>query len=138
MDFIANMYSMIKTNNKVIDIRNVIKMSRVLPQSMAIAKAGTHLHSIGLSLYKPLNARNRSRHKHPFLVFIAFVLWELRQIGFIVIPEQNQQFYTLYGDWFYFVGMRIQCSICVILYIIIPLMSQLIHYYNYKNGVKPT
>ena len=125
-------------NNKVSDNSNVVKLSRVLPQSMAIVKAGTHLHSIGLSLYKPSLNAYRNPFKHPLLVFMTIFLLILRQMIVIIIPEQNQQFYAITGDWFYFLGMRLQLSLICIIGLSIPLMSQLIHYYNYKNGVKPT
>jgi len=46
-----------------------IKVNKLLPKSMAIASAGTHLYSIGLSLYKPFNARNRHTINNPYFIY---------------------------------------------------------------------
>ena len=92
---------------------NAIKVNKVLPKSVCISSAGTHLYSIGLSLYKPLNARkDHSLIYRPILVFILLIVCLLRQLLLIIIPEQSQEFYTMVGDITYFMVLRIPIIYC--------------------------
>ena len=116
---------------------NAIKVNKVLPKSVCISRAGTHLYSIGLSLYKPINARNRQITNTPVFVFILLILFLLKHIILIIIPKQSQKFYTIAGDFTYFTGIRIPTSILMIDCITIALLSQLLNVYNYSRGIKP-
>ena len=113
---------------------NAIKVNKVLPKSVCISSAGTHLYSIGLSLYKPINARKRSVTNNPLFVFSLLIIFLLKHIILIIIPKQSQQFYTIVGDFAYFTGIRIPTSILIIDCITIALLSQLLNSCHYWKG----
>src|SRR6202021_702466 len=82
-----------------------VTIKRVIPGSLAITHAGTHLYSIGLSNHKPFNAPKR-RWFHKTIVVFATLFSQLivRQLVSILIPQQNPEFYAIIGDITYFVG----------------------------------
>ena len=121
-----------KVNPKV-----TIKRNKLLPGSLVIRRAGTHLYSIGLSLYKPLNATNRSLIYNPYFVFTFFLMFYIREIILFIIPEKSENFYLLVGEISHFIGHRIATELLVSNTIQIIIFSQLLNYYNYSRGIKP-
>ena len=102
-----------------------VRITRVIPGSLAIRSAGTHFYSIGLSNHKPLNAPKRRWFHKPIVVFaVVFSQLVLRQLVSIVIPQQNPEFYAIIGDVTYFLGpIWIQASIGLMVSAIIALSS---------------
>ena len=116
-----------------------IRIKRVIPFTLAITHAGTHLYSIGLSNHKPFNVLKRRWFHKPIVVFVSlFSQFFLRQLVSILIPQQNPEFYAIIGDVTYFLGpVWVQTSIGLMLIAIIALSSQLLNFYNFMNGIKP-
>src|ERR1700728_3039687 len=115
-----------------------VRIKRVIPGSLAIRSAGTHLYSIGLSNHKPFNAAKRRWFHKPIVVFVSlFSQYFLRQLVSILIPQQNPEFYAISGDILYFSStIWIQASIGMMVIGIIALSSQLLNFYNFMNGIK--
>jgi hypothetical protein len=56
----------------------------------------------------------------------------------LLLPEDKKYLFTIIGDFSYFIGLRIHLNIGFGLSILLALTSQLIYFYNYKSGIKPT
>src|SRR5580698_8191598 len=104
-----------------------VRIKRVIPLTLAITNAGTHLYSIGLSNHKPFNAPKRRWFHKPIVVFaVVFSQLFLRQLVSILIPQQNPEFYAIIGDATYFVGtVWVKLSITLLSISIIAMSSQL-------------
>ena len=67
-----------------------LSVNKLIPGSLAIRSAGTHLYSIGLSAHKPFNAPKRRSFHKPIVVFVSILSqFILRQLVSILIPQQN-------------------------------------------------
>ena len=113
-----------------------IQVNRVLPQELVIFGAESHLYRIGLSLYKTGSVK-RKWFYNPILVFIITTQLLIRNIVFLLLPEMSEEFYLYLGDAGYFIGYRILSEITAVLITLISVLSQIINYMNYKNGIKP-
>ena len=56
----------------------------------------------------------------------------------ILLDEKNEQTFEMIGSLGYLLGIRLHGSIATMMFTILALSSQLIYYYNYRNGIKPT
>jgi hypothetical protein len=56
----------------------------------------------------------------------------------LLMSEENPELFIFLFDFSYFVNSRIHVNICVILMAILTLVSQLLHYINYKKNLKPS
>src|SRR5882757_5559481 len=98
---------------------------------MIIGSAGTHLYTIGLSLYKPYN-RHINRHitNNPYFIFALILMLCIRQIIFMTIPgDRSVYFYALIGDVGYILGFRFVYSIIFLNLCIIIIFSQILNFY---------
>src|SRR5258708_5317709 len=118
---------------------NVVVLHKLIPWSLIIVRASTHLYSIGLSHYKPLNATNRELIDRPLFTIIFLTINVIKQIVLILLPEQNNNIYAIMGDLAYYFGKNISkyFDILFIVCFILVLLSQLLNFYNYIYGIKP-
>ncbi len=54
------------------------------------------------------------------------------------MPEEDKNLSAIIGDFSNFLRIRIHLNIACGLYTLLSLTSQLMYYYNYKNGINPT
>jgi len=109
--------------------------TQLLTPDIAIKSAHTHTYRIGLSLFRIKSAK-RSKFHNPLIIFIINLMVLIRNTINMFLPEQNQRLFIILGDFSYFIGIRVNYNISCSLYILLALTSQLVHYYNYKNGIK--
>ena len=113
-------------------------MSKVLPQELVISGADSHVYRIGLSLFKPKYYVKRSLFYKPIIVFIISFLQLIRSFALLILPIYEDKFIYLYlGDIGYFIGFTREYNAIICLLELIVIISQFIHYYNYRNGIKP-
>ena len=117
---------------------NIIDTNIVLPRSLSISGADTHLYRIGLSLH-PINGFKRSRFYNPLFVFIIISQAFIRELIYIRCSSVTDfEFHILIGNFGYLLGNSIIVNIGLLSVTTISLSSILINYHNSKNNVTPT
>jgi len=109
--------------------------TELLPPDIIIISAETYLYRIGLSLFKE---SERTKLHNPKFIFIINIISIIRSIISLQLPEENVKLFIMNGDFSYFLGIRTHFNIAYCLYILLALTSQLIHYNNYRNNIKPS
>jgi len=110
----------------------------VLPDNLIIKSAATHLYTSGLSLY-PYEFVHRNKYYNPLFIFILNLQLFIRCIILsLLLSDENKYMLMIFGDFARFLNVRIHFNFGVSITILIALVSQVIHYYNYKNDVKPS
>ena len=119
-----------------------IDLDKPIPPEWRVRGADSHLHSIGLSLFKPQLHPNRRLLYHPLLVFIAMIirLNICLLIIYNVMKGDKLDFLThIYlGDLGYYISLSYSANVIIANLSFLTIGSQLINYYNYRNGIKPT
>jgi hypothetical protein len=54
------------------------------------------------------------------------------------MTEDNERISIIIGDFSHFLGLRIHINLTSCLFFLLALTSQLIYFYNYMKGIKPT
>ena len=112
-------------------------LNEVLLPNIAIKSLVNELYRIGLSHYRFGN-KNRSKLYNPYLVFtITSIVWFKFILLLIIIPESNDMS-IIFGDYSYFLGIRIQFNLFFYLLYLMTLISQIYHYWYYKHNIYPT
>jgi hypothetical protein len=118
-------------------ICNEFDQRKILPPDIALKSADKCLQKIGLSLFRdPLTKRSKTHN--PILMLIIESNFFLQFFVSLIIPEENRKQFLLIGDLGHFYKARVHCAIACCFMIQIPIFSQILHYYNYKNNIKPT
>ena len=113
-------------------------MNKILPSSLSISGADTHLYRIGLSLH-PINGFKRRRFYNPVFVFIIITQLLLRNIVYLQLTHiEDPEFHLYIGDIGYFIGAEKQSILCAIAIILIPWCSLVMNWYNYYHDIKRT
>ena len=119
-----------------------IDLDKPIPPEWRVRGADSHLHSIGLSLFKSQLHPNRRLLYHPLLVFIAMIirLNICLLIIYNVMKGDKLDFLThIYlGDLGYYISLSYSANVIIANLSFLTIGSQLINYYNYRNGIKPT
>ncbi|CAG2111678.1 unnamed protein product [Medioppia subpectinata] len=56
----------------------------------------------------------------------------------LILHDVNPYLYTIFGGFWYYIGVRVHLDIMWNVTFILVLSSQALYYYNYRNGIKPT
>jgi hypothetical protein len=110
--------------------------SELLPREVLVTSAGSHLYRIGLSHF-PYGWKRKKFH-YPLLITLLNVIFLAKSITSLLVSEENPELFILLFDFAYFLNSRIHINIGVTFMIILTLVSQLLHYINYKNNLKPS
>jgi hypothetical protein len=111
--------------------------SQPLPPEVLVTSAGTHLYRIGLSHF-PYGWKKRKKFHYPLLIALLNVIFLAKSVISLLLSEENPELFIILFDYSYFLNARIHANICVIFMIILTLISQLLHYINYKKDLKPS
>ena len=116
-----------------------IDLSKVLPKELVISGADSHVYRIGLSLFKPKYYVKRSLFYKPIIVFIISIQHVIKSFTLILLPTYNsdEKIYLYLGDIGYYIGFTKEYNSLIILFSFLVIISQFIHYYNYRKGIKP-
>jgi hypothetical protein len=112
-------------------------VNKVLPQNIVLKGAENHLFRIGLNLISDGNIKRRIFY-NPVLIFSVNIAIVMKSVVSILTPEENKKLLIIIGDFSHFLGLETHYNVILILSIFLGLISQLINYYNYKNGIKHT
>ena len=114
-----------------------INPNSCLPRELTIDSVDDFLYRIGLCLISVREQPKRKFVYYPIFPFLAAFSWSLVRIAAIVVNEDKVWFFELVDDGGYFMGNR-QFGGILILVSLLSISSQMIYYYNYKKGIKPT
>ena len=113
-----------------------------IPPEWRVRGADSHLHSIGLSLFKPQLHPNRRLLYHPLLIFTVMFTNLCKCLGLTYCDvngiKLSRMSHILLGDVDYPFKLGHLTNILMIYLCTFNIGSQLINYYNYRNGIKPT
>jgi hypothetical protein len=111
--------------------------SQLLPPEVLIISAGTHLYRIGLSHFV-YGWKRRKKFHNPLLIALLNVIFLAKSVTSLLVSEESPESFILLFDSYYFLNARIHLNICASFMIILTLISQLLHYINYKKDLKPS
>jgi hypothetical protein len=111
--------------------------SKLLPPEVLVTSAGTHLYRIGLSHF-PYGWKRRKKFHKPLLITLLNVIFMAKSVTSLLLSEENPELFILLFDFSYFLNSRIYVNIGIIFMIILALVSQLLHYIDYKKNLKPS
>ena len=82
------------------------------------------------------NIRNEDLFSNLWLYsyFSQYICWKLH---FFLMDENKILHFIKWSSFGYLMGIN-SCDLAIILILILTLSSQLIYYYNHRNGIKPT
>ena len=112
-------------------------VNKPLPLDIALNSAESLLYRIGLNLFK-INGQKRSIFHNPLLIFIVNSIAITKSIISLLMTEDNEAIFIIMGDFSYFFGLRIHYNVASGLIYLLTLTSQLIYFYNYMKGIRPT
>jgi hypothetical protein len=113
-----------------------IKYKNVLPSNLIIDSAGSHLYRSGLSLFK-FGDKPRYKLCNPLLIFIVLLYIIIKCFIFLLFKSNDHNFNIMIGNYPYFLGIENHINLLIIIGFIMPLIFQLINFYNYYNNIKP-
>jgi hypothetical protein len=110
--------------------------NKLLPPNI-ILNHENNLYKIGLNLTSS-GIKKRSIFNNPLLIFSLNVVIVIKSIISLLLTEENENLLIITGDFAYILHMRIHANICIILFFLLCLISQLLYFYNFKNDIEPT
>ena len=113
-----------------------IDVDKPLPSVITIKSAENHLYRIGLSLFS-FGSQTRNRFHNPFFISFIICVQILKSITAILMKEDKYRL-LLIGDFAYFLNGRYFLNSCIILWCILALISQLLHYWKYYKNESPS
>jgi len=110
---------------------------KTLPPDIAIESAGSHLYLIGLSRFQ-FGSKRRNKFHNPLFSLVLHIVFLIRCILLIVLPEEEaKQFATISGDYSHFFRVRKHYNIGMSTFLLLPIINQIIYYYNYYYNIYP-
>jgi hypothetical protein len=111
--------------------------SEPLPPEVLVTSAGSHLYRIGLSHFPYGWKKKKKFHKPLFIALINLIILT-KSIISLMLSEENPELFIILFDFSYFINARIHYNICAIIILFMTIISQILHYYNYKYDIKPS
>ena len=118
-------------------IKSVLQPNKPLPSNLVNNFVDLHLYRIGLSLF-PNEFIKRTRIHNPKFIFIIQLLFFIRSIIALLSSREDTQFYAYIGDFAYFINAKAHIGTAAAFASFPSIVSQIIHYFNYKNDIKPS
>ena len=115
-----------------------MNMNQIIPSKMRIDSIDDILYRIGLSFTSVKDRPKRHIIDHPLIVFIIVITFTIERLITVSISEENDLILKVLGDCGHFIGIREPLGTLFLLSTSFLLSLQLIYYYNYRNGIKPT
>ena len=109
----------------------------VLPPELRIPYSGQHFYRYGFSLYRN-GSTSRSPLYHPLLVFIGPSLMTTKFMYLYMTPDHSSHFHRVMGDFGYFMNLKKFMNISLVLVYLMAILSQIVHFYEYKRNTKST
>jgi hypothetical protein len=116
--------------------KKIFDIDKPLPSVIAIKCAENHLYRIGLSLFAS-GSQARDRFHNPFLISFIICVQILKSITAIIIKEDKFKL-LLIGDFAYFLKGRYFMNVTIIIWGLMALILQLVHYWKYYKNESPS
>jgi hypothetical protein len=117
-------------------IMNDFDVDKPLPPIIAIKYAENHLYNIGFSLFS-FGSQTRNRFHNPFFISFIICVQILKSITAIFMKEDKYRL-LLIGDFTYFINGRYFMNSTTILWGLLVLFSQSLHYWKYYKNESPS
>jgi hypothetical protein len=117
--------------------KKVFNPSALLTQDLVIDSAGSHLYRIGLSLYS-FGSESRPKLNKPLIILTVNTMVALRHFICQLLSGENRYQFELLSDWTYFLNGRQVLGVPVILIAFWSNITLFMHYWYYKNDIKPS
>ena len=115
-----------------------LDVNKCLAPELTIGSVDDILYRIGLCLTSVRVRPKRLWIYNPLIIFIFVWLILIREVFAMFISEDNDLLLKILGNLGYFVSQKQLFGMAFISLNILVISSQIIFYYNYKNGIKPT
>jgi hypothetical protein len=115
---------------------NDFDVEKPLPSVIAIKSVENHLYRIGLSLFS-FGSQTRNRFHNPFFISFIISITILKSITAILMKEDKYRL-LLIGDFTYFLNGRYFINPIIILWCLLALFSQILHYWKYYKNESPS
>ena len=109
-----------------------------LPNDLIIESIDDILYGIGLPIDSVIPQPKRKWFFHPILVFSFVSFYLIKELISSLLSDENELYFKVMGNYGHFMGIRRTLSLAFVLFSSFILSSQLIYYYNQRNGIKPT
>ena len=119
------------------DVNTDLDISKCLPPELCVTSAANHLYLIGLSHFKN-GSQNRNKIHNPLLIAILNCVILLHNIFSLSLSEENPEIFIWIVDFSYFIKARIHFNVAFSFGLILTLISQYLHYMDFKNNKTPT
>jgi len=119
------------------DRQSVFYPKKLLPPNIQLKSVDSHLYKIGLSLFPNVFIKRRKFH-NPLLIFIIQSYLLIQSLISLFSSENNPDFYIIIGEFAYYIDARVHIDIAASLITFLSIVSQILHYMNYRNGIKPS
>ena len=123
------------TNNNNIPF---LDLNKCLPSELTIESVEDILHRIGLTLYSSKSYPKRKLFLKPIIIFLFMSVFTIKEVILISLNDENDIIFKIFGSIGYLLGFNKHWSMLLVLFGSLCLCFQLIYYYNYRNGIKPT
>jgi hypothetical protein len=117
-------------------IKDDFDVYKPLPSVIVIKCAVNHLYSIGLSLFS-FGSQTRNRFHNPFFISFIICVQILRSLIALLMKREKYRL-LLIGDFACFLNDRYFMNVATILWGILALFSQIIHYWKYYKNEIPS
>jgi hypothetical protein len=119
------------------DKTNCFDPNAKLMANNIIKTAGSDLYRIGLSHYR-IGYKKRRKIFNPTLNFIFSIILWMKFIMILIYRPVNKEISIMIGDFAYFLGIRVQFNLATSQSLLLSLISQILHYWQYKRNQYPT
>src|SRR5690242_10053896 len=115
-----------------------ISIDSVLPRDVCIPSVDDLLYEIGLCLTSVRERPKRRAIDSPIVIAIVCLLYFIDRIASIYLNDFEHGWLLAVGDVGHYLDLKTHINIIFIFYALMSITSQLVYYYNYKRGIKPT
>ena len=117
-----------------------IYINKCLSNDLIIKSVENYLFRTGLCIEtnNKYSVQKRSLINKPIVLFIISLIFFIKHNINCLINKRITYLSIILGDFGNFIGLKIEFTIVCDLMLILCIGSQIIYYYNYKNGIKPT
>lgn len=127
----------VKKVNKTFETRKKFDPDHLLDSKYRVNSAGNNLYECGLSFYKFIPGRNRHKLFNPYWIFTVYLIIMFRACVSLALPNGYDNIHIYLGDYTYVLNAGTYANPANILCIVIIALTQCLHYWDFRRGVRP-
>ena len=113
-----------------------IDVNKCLPPELTVQSVDDILYRIGLTFESTQLSTKRRLFSKPLFIFISSLMILIKDCILFYLSDDHVEIFIYFNA--YLISMRRICHLITISTEALIISSQLIYYYNYRNGIKPT